>query len=300
MRLSALIPALVVAALASGCVIVPTEVGLGGGGVLITDTTTVVGGGRNGDVIITDTSIRIGGTGRVVRPEPVEVRPGPTSTQGVANPIIDSFTPAINDVVPGQPIVFTVVAHDPRGRSLQFNWASTGGVLSSTSGRVASWVPPEKPGTYTVTVIISNDQGGVVTGNLNMVVQGAAPTPAPATPAPATPAPAVTAAPTPVPTVAPTQAPVQNPETSGVGGVVKDDTGLVAGATVTLSDDKGFSQTRTTGADGRYEFENAPPNTRLVISATKAGYIERIRTIFTLKGARTQWDFEASFALEKI
>ena len=87
-------------------------------------------------------------------------RPTYTYGKGSKNPIIQSFTAnPTNDVPKGQPITFTVVAHDPNNEVLQFNWSATGGTISSNTGQVVSWMPPEKPGVYTVSVTISNVNG---------------------------------------------------------------------------------------------------------------------------------------------
>lgn len=93
------------------------------------------------------------------------------ASSGSVDPIIQSFTanPG-NTVRSGQPITFTVVASDPNHQALQFNWSSTGGVLSTNTGRVVTWTPPVTPGIYTVSTIITNGKGGAVTGSQNMTV----------------------------------------------------------------------------------------------------------------------------------
>jgi hypothetical protein len=97
-----------------------------------------------------------------------QVQPTPAPA---LDPIIQSFTANPSNIVPqGQPITITVVANDPGKQSLQFNWASTGGLLSTNTGRVVTWTPPEKPGVYTVSTIITNARGGAVTGTQNLTV----------------------------------------------------------------------------------------------------------------------------------
>jgi hypothetical protein len=107
----------------------------------------------------------------VVYGPPVVVKqPAPAASEN-ADPIIHSFTANPSNVVPqGQPITFTVVANDPNNKALQFNWSSTGGTLSTNAGRVVSWTPPEQPGIYTVSTVITNGDGGVVTGSQNLTV----------------------------------------------------------------------------------------------------------------------------------
>ncbi|MNS27167.1 hypothetical protein D3C72_591110 [compost metagenome] len=64
-----------------------------------------------------------------------------------------------------------MVASDPDRNPLQMNWAATDGTLSTNTGQVVSWIPPEKPGVYSVTVTVANGRGGFVTGTQNLTVQ---------------------------------------------------------------------------------------------------------------------------------
>ncbi len=252
-------------------------------------------------------------------------RPKISSKKGARNPIIQSYTANITQVQPGQPITFTVVAHDPEDQPLQYNWSATGGTLSGNTGQIVSWDPPEKAGIYTVSVIVSNARGGATTGALNLTVKASTqapavpaatpvPTPSPAasvTPVPAasvTPAPTPVQTPTPPPSPAPTAAPSATPqpaaeEPATLMGTVHDDAGLLAGAEVLLTsgDPKvPFEAKVTTGADGKFKFEQVPPNVRLVLSARKAGYGEKLRTIMALSGTETAFDFDGTFALQKL
>jgi hypothetical protein len=105
-------------------------------------------------------------------PDPTyEARPVFTQGQGTRNPIIQSFTATPTNVTQGQAITFQALAHDPDGQPLQFNWSTTDGTLSTNTGQVVSWIPPAKPGTYTVMVTVSNGRGGFATGAHNLIVQ---------------------------------------------------------------------------------------------------------------------------------
>lgn len=253
--------------------------------------------------------------------------PTPTYVYGSGgrNPIIQSFTAnPTHTVTNGQPITFQVVAYDPEREPLQFNWSSTGGVLSTNTGQMVIWTPPTKPGVYTVMVSISNGRGGYVMGSLNLTVEAdgtstlggkptsPVPTPVPpvatATPQPpsATPAPTPTPAPTatPAPSATPTPAPTTAPAGKAViMGVVKDDSGPLADAEVVLtSGQAGFAYEATfrTGADGKYRFDTAPAGVRLVLSARKAGYGEKLRTIQALEGTESTFDFDGTYALKRL
>jgi hypothetical protein len=232
----------------------------------------------------------------------------------VDNPIIDSFTQNISEVKPGQPITFTVVAHDPNKKQLQFNWSSTGGTMSGNTGRVVSWDPPDAPGIYTVTVVIANGDGGVATGSLNMTVRSTPASAVPATPKPtvaptavptqdAVPTPRPSATPTPAPSATPTPQATQAAGTASVAGIVKDDAGPLEGAEVLLTSGDAkvqFEASATTQADGAYKFTNVPAGTRLVISARKAGYGEKLYAFTATAGKETSWSFEGTYALPRL
>lgn len=242
-------------------------------------------------------------------------KPAYTYGQGGRNPIIQAYTAnPTNTSTAGQPITFQVVAHDPENEVLQFNWSATGGTLSTNTGQVVSWMPPEKPGVYTVMVTVANGRGGFVMGSQNLTVQGdgtaglggkpsspvPTPTPVPtATPTPiATPTPVATATATPAPTPTPTV----DPEKSVIAGTIKDDAGPLDEAKVVLtSADPAvkFEATFFTGDDGKYRFVNAPAGVKLMLSATKTGYDEKIRTITALKGIENTFDFDGTFALKR-
>lgn len=249
----------------------------------------------------------------------------------VTNPIIDSFTPAITDVKPGQPVAFTVVAKHPKNLALQFNWAATGGTLSSTTGRVVNWTPPSKAGTYTVTVVVSDAEGGVVTGNLNMTLTqdlpgnpdgpkpspsvaasatpSAAPSalPSPAPSASATPSAAPSALPSPAPSASPSALPSQDPKLAAVEGRV---TGAqnqpLVGATLTLvkaSDEAQAFAARSTTSDaaGQFRFANLPVGLKLQVVAQAAGHREASLSLAaTTSGQSLRADFAASSALQSF
>jgi hypothetical protein len=71
-------------------------------------------------------------------------------------------------------ITFTVVATDPAGLPLQFNWTATKGRLTTNSGAAIAWAPVRadgtlETGTCTVTVTVSNGTQ-TTSGSLNLQV----------------------------------------------------------------------------------------------------------------------------------
>lgn len=272
------------------------------------------------DIYTTDYGTTYGSSGTVVVGNTIPddyIKPTYTYGKGSKNPIIQSFTanPA-NNVPKGQPITFQVVAYDPNHEVLQFNWSATGGTLSTNSGQVVMWTPPDKPGVYTVMVTIANGNGGFVMGSQNLTVQPAgdtdlggkpastAPTPTP-TPT-ATPTPSATPTPTPsataTPAASPTATPTTAPDKATISGTIKDDAGALKDAEVSLFTNDASATviaSFTTGDDGKYRFFNVPAGTNLVLSAKKTGYSEKLRTISALKGIDNVFDFDGTFALKR-
>lgn len=166
--------------------------------------TIMTGSGRSGGAIIVsdrddDRIILPSRRGPVIVTAPARDTTPTAVSSDARNPVIQSFTanPG-NFVEAGQPITFQVVAHDPGNQPLQYNWSSTGGTLSTTSGQLVIWNPPAKAGTYTVSTMISNGRGGATSGSQNLIVKAdgsinvptpvavpVAPVAAPVAPAPA-------------------------------------------------------------------------------------------------------------------
>lgn len=106
-----------------------------------------------------------------------------------------SANPTSTLVTSGQPITLQAQASDPDGDTLSYDWSSTGGTLSSTAGQLVYWLPPSTPGTYVVSLAVTDSHGLTTSGSVNVVVdtQGQVTvSPAPSRPAPSpspTPAP---------------------------------------------------------------------------------------------------------------
>jgi hypothetical protein len=158
----------------------------------------------------------------------VAVHPnGPTGSGGFGgssaqvpgrSPIIQAFDYSPKSgVSKDDAITFTVVANDPAGAPLQYNWTSTRGTLTANSGQTVSWRPTKMDGSYdpglaVVTLIVSNGQY-TTTGSVNIQIgeRGAA---EPMPPVIGTPAPTPTPTPTPAPTATP-ETPAPTPTPSG-------------------------------------------------------------------------------------
>jgi len=76
-------------------------------------------------------------------------------------PMIKSLTADPPTVGPGGQSLISVSAHDPEGDPLSYSWSATGGRLSSTTGpEDKTWTAPNTPGTYQVTVSVTDNKPG--------------------------------------------------------------------------------------------------------------------------------------------
>jgi hypothetical protein len=141
---------------------------------------------------------------------------GIKDTFGVANrlPVIASFDYSPKSGMTRNDIItFTVVANDPEGKPLQFNWTATKGILSANSGNTVSWRPIKLDGSFesglsNVSVLVSD---GVMTNsaNVNIFMQGESVTIATPNVTPSVmPSSSTSPSPTVAPTIAPTISPV--------------------------------------------------------------------------------------------
>jgi hypothetical protein len=152
-------------------------------------------------------------------------------TFGIANrtPVISSFdyNPK-SGITKNDVVTFSVVANDPEGKPLQYNWTTSKGFLTGNAGSTVNWRPANQnnalePGLSTVSVVVS-DGVMTATASVNIYVSDgiAVIQPQPSSSPSATPTPVITASPaatpTPVPTATPTvsASPVSTPVPTAV------------------------------------------------------------------------------------
>ena len=85
-------------------------------------------------------------------------------------PIISSLETENNRVAPSGNSGVKCVASDPDGDSLTYAWSATGGIFSG-EGPDATWLAPHAPGTYAITVKVTDGRGGEATAQLTIDVQ---------------------------------------------------------------------------------------------------------------------------------
>lgn len=73
-------------------------------------------------------------------------------------PTIDSLVANADWTAPSGSIEVTCNASDPFGGELSYEWTATAGNISG-AGAAISWIAPQKPGIYNVTVVVKNSGG---------------------------------------------------------------------------------------------------------------------------------------------
>ena len=90
-------------------------------------------------------------------------------------PEIASLTPSATVVGPGGSCTLTCTASDPdEDDILTYAWSATAGAITGT-GSSATWTAPATEGTYTISVIVSDDKGGTATESCDIEVANTPP-----------------------------------------------------------------------------------------------------------------------------
>jgi hypothetical protein len=77
-------------------------------------------------------------------------------------PLISSLTADQQVVQPLGKVLLNCQASDPESDNLSYRWTASGGFLEA-SAETASWTAPNNPGSYKVTVVVSDGKGGSAT-----------------------------------------------------------------------------------------------------------------------------------------
>lgn len=85
-------------------------------------------------------------------------------------PVIASLNPSATEIAPEDSCTIGCVASDADGDTLSYTWSATGGAISGTGDNV-SWEAPAAEGTYTITVNVSDGQGGAASDSCDIVVE---------------------------------------------------------------------------------------------------------------------------------
>ena len=84
-------------------------------------------------------------------------------------PVVSALHPEKDWVAPSGKCILVCVASDADGDSLTFTWSATGGSFSGT-GSVVIWLAPDTPGTYAITVTVTDGKGAETPKQLSVDV----------------------------------------------------------------------------------------------------------------------------------
>jgi hypothetical protein len=124
-------------------------------------------------------------------------------------PAITSLTADPDSLVSGEHSAVTCIASDPDGDTLTYSWSLSGGSKSG-GGPSITWFAPSEGGTFTITIVVDDGNGGTA-GEEVTIVSLAMPTPTPTSAPTPTPTTEPTSVPTPTPMTEPTSAPTPTP-----------------------------------------------------------------------------------------
>lgn len=86
-------------------------------------------------------------------------------------PIIGSVTADPTSTYPGETSDITCNASDEDGDVITYNWTAEDGDLSSTTSSAVVWTAPDDTGTYTITVVVTDDGELTDTGSVDIEVE---------------------------------------------------------------------------------------------------------------------------------
>jgi hypothetical protein len=87
-----------------------------------------------------------------------------------SSPIITALNSSDTEIAPSSSCTIGCVASDPDGDSLSYAWTATSGTISGTGANV-SWLAPASEGTYTISVTVSDGQGGSDSDSCSITVE---------------------------------------------------------------------------------------------------------------------------------
>ncbi len=88
-----------------------------------------------------------------------------------APPVIDDITPSSGFYIGGSYSISAIVS-DPDGDPLTYSWSVSGGSISDPAANPITWAAPGSPGSYTMTITVSDGNGGSDTLSKTIEVAG--------------------------------------------------------------------------------------------------------------------------------
>jgi len=98
---------------------------------------------------------------------PVAPEPPPVPVNNP--PTISSLTADQQLVQPFGKVMLKCQASDPESDNLSYQWIASGGVVEGPTDS-AAWTAPGNPGSYKITVVVSDEKGGSATGDIFITI----------------------------------------------------------------------------------------------------------------------------------
>ncbi|MFO7773188.1 MAG: Ig domain-containing protein [Dehalococcoidia bacterium] len=89
-------------------------------------------------------------------------------------PVIAGLSAEADWIAPMSSLRVTCSASTPGGGDLNYEWSTSGGIITGT-GPVVEWTAPEQVGMYDITVVVTNAQGRKAEESLTIVVSNGPP-----------------------------------------------------------------------------------------------------------------------------
>ncbi len=125
-------------------------------------------------VLVIAAALFIGGCSSTIQPStylPPPSQPGlePSPSYPPPNqpPVIDRLSSEYRQVKRSTATPVKCSASDPDGDVLNYVWSATGGTITG-EGEMVSWEAPEKSGTYTIAVTVTDGRGGQATATIDI------------------------------------------------------------------------------------------------------------------------------------
>ena len=83
------------------------------------------------------------------------------------SPVISSLTASEEQIAPAGICQVECIASDPDEDELSYIWSASGGDIDG-EGSVVTWIAPDAPGAYTITVEVTDGRGGEATTRLTI------------------------------------------------------------------------------------------------------------------------------------
>jgi len=107
----------------------------------------------------------LSGCGGQAGPQPVQAPPEPVNN----SPVISDLQANTKLVQPLGKSNFLCSANDPDGDALTYRWTASGGTIDGSEAAV-TWTAPQDPGSYKITVVVSDGKGGAVASDAVVTV----------------------------------------------------------------------------------------------------------------------------------